>query len=183
MASNSGINPAPNPSTDTFNPELWDNTEKTVTTTTIVPDDTVSLLFVDTNTMTAENTFNSTTNFIAGGLSTPVFTYRGSTNQYFSQFITPRTLQAPYPGIIFYANTSQTGIIILPTASESLAGISIIFVRFVNSTRALNSNSSNINNINSLTNINTIMNTVAQSVTLTCGYNGSGYTWYMTMYQ
>lgn len=183
MASNSVINPAPNPSTDTFNPELWDNTEKTVITTTIVPDDTVSLLFVDTNTMTAENTFNSTTNFTAGGLSTPLFNYRGSTSSYFSQFTVRSITTPPHLGIIFYANTSVTGQIILPSASESLAGISIIFVRLISSVRALNSSMSNINDIDTLTNANTILSTINQSVTITCGYNGSGYTWYMTMAQ
>ncbi len=183
MASNSVINPAPNPSTDTFNPELWDNTEKTVTTTTIVPDDTVSLLFVDTNTMTAENTFNSTTNFVAGGLSTPLFNYRGSTSIYFGQIFGSRTLSAPYTGIIFFSNPSANATLVLPTASASLAGISLIFVRIVSSIRTFNSTTSNINNIDTLTNTSSILNSIAQSVTITCGYNGSDYTWYMTMYQ
>ena len=181
MASNSVINPAPNPSIDTFNPELWDNTEKTVTTTSILPDDTVSLLFADTNTMTAENTFNSTTDFVVGGISNPFFDFRSTTRIYFAPFVGTRTLSAPYPGMVFYSNTATAGTLNIPSASQSLAGISIIFVRYIQSTRTLNSSSANINNLDSLTFTNAILSSISQSTIITCGYNGSGYSWYMTM--
>lgn len=172
MASNSIINPAPNPLINIFNEELWNNTD--ITISTVLPDNTVSLTFGDINTMTGNNTYNGVINYT----NTPYF----NDNWYLCQaryFVTYPQLFANYSSIYLYdLTTTQT--ITIPTASVDLNGVTFTFRRNTYNNTQLLSASANINNIDTLTNTNVILGLNFIISQITCAYNGSSYNWYMT---
>ena len=180
MASNSPINPAPRVITDIFNPELWNDTDKTITTISPVPDDPVSLGgigFPTDNTMTGQNTYNASTEY---GGDVPYFNDNWSICG--ATFLEAQTqlIANLFSIYIWRITAAENKIITIPNASSSLNGASLTFRRFSNPNYQLLSASSNINNIDSLTNTNVILGTDVIMSIITCAYNGSSYQWFMT---
>jgi hypothetical protein len=177
MASNSTINPAPSVITNIFNPELWNDTDKAITTISPLPDDPVSLVFNANNTMTGQNTYNAPINYYSIPIMEDYKWYLLG-----AVFLSGQTtLSEPLSSIYLWdLTTIGNKTITFPNASVDLEGVSITFRRHLIPDYQLLSASPNINNISSLTDTYVILDPNVITTIITCAYNGSSYQWFMT---
>jgi hypothetical protein len=181
MASNSTINPAPSVITNIFNPELWNDTDKAITTISPLPDDPVSLGGAGRptdNTMTGQNTYNAPINYTADFPIMRDFKWFLLGAVFLSG---QTTLSEPLSSIYLWdLTTIGNKTITFPNASVDLEGVSITFRRHLIANYQLLSASPNINNISSLTDTHVILDANVITTIITCAYNGSSYQWFAT---
>jgi len=177
MASNSVLNPAPNPLTGQYNPELWTTTDKKKASV-IIPIDTVSLLYGDTNVYTEKNTYNALVNLTTNTIIYKTSNYINST-QSLNTFTT-RTLSSPLYSIYTFDNTANDGTLTLPSGVD-YEGVSITFRRSATSVYRLLSATSNLVQMgtNPLTFTNEILGNGINSCTLIYAKYPTLYAWFI----
>ena len=143
MASNSTENPAPSVITNIFNPELWNDTDKTTTTTSgEIPAGYATLS--GTNTYSSNNYFNGNV-YINSTLKIRDSFYLNHTTLLPVLPSSATILSIPLSSTYLYRNTGNNGTITLPVASQTYNGCVLTFKRTIsNASRSLLSSSSNI---------------------------------------
>jgi hypothetical protein len=182
MATNSIDNPGPNPKTDLFNPELWnDNTKNTgESSTSVLPDNIATLS--GSNVLLSLNTFNQPVMFNSLITYNNAFILNQNTAlpNNFSSYSLPTPLSSTY----LFRSTFTNGTITLPAASNTYLGCYITFRRAYSDPYAatLSSASNNIFNLGTKTFTNNILGSGETCTDIVCLYNSSGggvYNWYM----
>lgn len=181
MATNSIDNPAPNPKTDLFNPELWnDNTKNTgESSTSVLPDNIATLS--GSNTLLSFNTFNQPVMFNSLITYNNAFILNQNTTlpNNFSSYSLPTPLSSTY----IYRSSLVNGTITLPTASNTYLGCYITFRRAYTDpfSSTLSSASNNIYNLATHSLTNNILGSGETCADIVCLLNpNSGiYSWYM----
>ena len=185
MATNSIDNPAPNPKTDLFNPELWNNNTKNTgeSSTSILPADIATLSGLNNN--IATNIFNQPINFNSLISYNDGYYYLNQNTTLPNNFST-LSLTTPLSSTYLFRSSSVNATIGIPTASESYLGCYITFRRTNLDifSATLSSASNDIYNLGSHSFTNNILGsgeTCADIVCLRVGTSGA-YGWFMTMF-
>ena len=181
MATNSIDNPAPNPKTDLFNPELWnDNTKNTgESSTSVLPDNIATLS--GSNALLSLNTFNQPVMF--NSLITYNNAFILNQNTALSNNFSSYSLTIPLSSMYLFRSTFTNGTITLPTASSTYLGCYITFRRTYTDTfsSTLSSASNNIFNLATHSLTNNILGAGETCTDIVCLFNSnsSAYNWFM----
>ena len=181
MATNSIDNPGPNPKTDLFNPELWnDNTKNTgESSTSVLPDNIATLS--GSNAFLSLNTFNQPVMFNS------LITYNNyfilNQNTALPNNFSSYSLTIPLSSTYLFRSTFTNGTIGLPTASNTFLGCYITFRRAYTDpySATLSSASNNIFNLGTKSLTNNILGSGETCADIVCLLNPTNgvYNWYM----